>query len=199
MIHHQINLMVYWLPIRQRVESIILFFGIFEVDWCQCLMIGPRILCFVSMLIINAYMIVSFLKGMKLSGSVVGTALSSGSNFCLSALYGNILWKEQFNSTWWMGFATVMAGVVLLTTVTTNTDKKEENTKSVTATIKSYETPTISNYRLRAERSSSSSSTPSLSFAMSSSSPSQCCQTPVRNLPKSHSPSECRSIVLSTL
>eukprot|EP00980_Cylindrotheca_fusiformis_P000588 scaffold154_cov129-Cylindrotheca_fusiformis.AAC.5 len=59
---------------------------------------------------------------MKLSGSVVGTALSSGANFVLSALYGNLIWKEQFSRTWWIGFATVMAGVLLLTTVTTDTD-----------------------------------------------------------------------------
>jgi multidrug transporter EmrE-like cation transporter len=132
MIKYQINLMPYWRVARVKMEEAVLFLHVFEVDWCEFLMLGPRILCFVTMLIINAYMIASFLKGMKHSGSVVGTALSSGANFVLSALYGNVIWNEQFSQRWWIGFATVMAGVMLLTTVTTD-NKNDDNPKSARA------------------------------------------------------------------
>lgn len=142
MIKHHINLMPYWRIIREKLEGAILFFYVFEVDWCQFLMLWPRIFFFIAMLILNAFMIASFLKGMKHSGSVVGTALSSGANFVLSALYGNVIWKEQFSLTWWIGFATVMAGVLLLTTVTTDTETND-NTKSP----RSKPTMTTSNFR----------------------------------------------------
>jgi multidrug transporter EmrE-like cation transporter len=122
MIQYDINLMNHWRVARKGLEDVIVFLNIFEVDWCQFLMLGPRIMCFIGMLVVNAYMIASFLKGMKHSGSVVGTALSSGSNFVFSALYGNLIWQEKFSTTWWLGFATVLAGVSILTTVTIDDD-----------------------------------------------------------------------------
>lgn len=114
------------------MEDLLLQLQIFEVEWCQALLLGPRIGCFVLMLILNAYMIASFLRGMKESGSVVGTALSSGANFVFSALYGYILWGERYSQTWWIGFSTVMAGVFLLTTTVAAESKRIEkpSTKS---------------------------------------------------------------------
>lgn len=141
MIKYDINLMPYWRTCRLKLEDLVLQVHIFEVDWCQALMLVPRIGCFVLMLIINAYMIASFLKGMKDSGSVVGTALSSGANFVFSALYGYILWGERFSQTWWMGFATVLLGVFLLTTtVSTEPQRRkvsrlDEVRPSVTTTV----------------------------------------------------------------
>lgn len=129
MIKYDINLMPYWRIFRLKLEDALLQLHIFEVEWCQALLLGPRIGCFVAMLILNAYMIASFLKGMKDSGSVVGTALSSGANFVFSALYGYILWGERFSQTWWIGFSTVMAGVVLLTTAVAAEPKRKSPTR----------------------------------------------------------------------
>jgi len=86
----------------------------------------PRGLCLAAMILCNAVMLACFLRGLRESGSVAGTALSSASNFITSALLGSVLWNETFGGRWgWIGFAMVVSGTVLLSTVgsssTTNT------------------------------------------------------------------------------
>ncbi len=118
MIHYRINLMPYVQHIRiYWIQETASKLHIFEVDWCQTLLLGPRLLCFIAMLLMNAYMLAAFLKGMKYSGSVVGTAITTACNFTMSAFWGALVWNERFVSTWWLGFSCVLAGVLLLSTV----------------------------------------------------------------------------------
>lgn len=71
------------------------------------------------MLVTNVYMIASFLRGIQESGSVGGTSLSTAANFASSAIYGKILWNEQMNGRWCLGFSCVLIGVVILSSETT--------------------------------------------------------------------------------
>lgn len=73
-----------------------------------------RGLCLAGMIACNALMLGFFLKGMEESGSVAGTALSTASNFIVSAFFGCALWGERFSVLWWAGFGMVMSGVLLL-------------------------------------------------------------------------------------
>lgn len=84
-----------------------------------------RGLCFAGMIICNAYMLGTFLKGMEESGSVAGTALSTASNFVVSACYGYVLWGERFSVIWWTGFSMVITGVMLLSVA--NTPRSNES------------------------------------------------------------------------
>ena len=53
-----------------------------------------RGLCLLLMIACNALMLGGFLRGMEESGSVAGTALASAANFCVSAIYGYVLFAE---------------------------------------------------------------------------------------------------------
>jgi drug/metabolite transporter (DMT)-like permease len=75
-----------------------------------------RAICFLLMLGCNAGMLGSFLSGMEESGSVAGTSLSTAANFSVSAFLGYLLWGEQFNVSWWLGFGMVILGVFILST-----------------------------------------------------------------------------------
>ena len=120
MILYGINGMKGFQILRTKIiEPIILALNLFEIDGCHTVLLIPRILLFVGMLLLNAYMIASFLKGMNESGSVVGTALSSASNFTCSAIFGYFVWNERFAAAWWFGFVSVLTGVLLLSTVQT--------------------------------------------------------------------------------
>ena len=77
-------------------------------------LVVARGLCFACMIACNAYMLGTFLKGMEESGSVAGTALSTASNFVVSACFGYVLWGERFSVLWWTGFGMVISGVMLL-------------------------------------------------------------------------------------
>lgn len=76
-----------------------------------------RACCLLLMIACNAIMLGSFVQGMKESGSIAGTALSSAANFGSSALYGYILLGEHFSVQWWCGFAMVILGVILLSSI----------------------------------------------------------------------------------
>ena len=120
MIKYGINLMPYWKILRTRVlEEVAVRFYLFEIDYCQLSIALPvRIICIVAMLVTNAYMIASFLRGIQESGSVGGTSLSTAANFASSAIYGKILWGEQMNGMWCLGFSCVIVGVVILSSET---------------------------------------------------------------------------------
>lgn len=129
MVQYRIDLMPYWKGVRTNVvEEIGLGLHLFEVDYGQLLVVLPlRILCVVAMLVTNVYMIASFLRGIQDSGSVGGTSLSTAANFVSSAVYGKLLWGEQMNGRWTIGFLCVLIGVVILSSETT---EKEENGSS---------------------------------------------------------------------
>jgi multidrug transporter EmrE-like cation transporter len=133
MIRHRINLMPYVQHLRiSWIQATALQLHIFEVDWCQFLMLGPRLVCFIAMLVMNAYMLAAFLKGMQLSGSVVGTAITTACNFATSALWGALVWNERFVSMWWLGFSCVLAGVLLLSSTQ---QPPEETSKSAARSL----------------------------------------------------------------
>jgi drug/metabolite transporter (DMT)-like permease len=76
------------------------------------------------MLVCNALMLGSFVKGMQECGSVAGTALSSAANFSVSAFIGWLLFREEFSSRWWLGFAMVLIGTILLFGIQAKEDEK---------------------------------------------------------------------------
>jgi hypothetical protein len=142
MIKYRINLMPYWKILRRRVlEEVAIRFHLFEVDYCQLFIVLPvRIICIIAMLVTNVYMIASFLKGIQESGSVVGTSLSTAANFASSAIYGKILWDEQMNGRWCLGFCCVLIGVVILSSETTDDKKGDTAGADIRTRIKKFET-----------------------------------------------------------
>ena len=64
----------------------------------------------IFMVFINAMMMGSFLEGLEESGSVAAVALSTASNFSVSALYGVLFFKEQVNMMWCVGFIMILIG-----------------------------------------------------------------------------------------
>jgi len=91
--------------------------------YCRVLELIPRGVCILLMISCNAIMLGSFLEGLRESGSVAGVALSSAANFTASAFYGYMLWGERFTTKWWIGFAMVIIGVMILSTVQSTTTK----------------------------------------------------------------------------
>jgi drug/metabolite transporter (DMT)-like permease len=88
-----------------------------SVALCRAAELVPRGICLAAMILSNALMLGSFLKGMEESGSVAGTALATASNFIVSAAYGYLLWEDRFPLAWLLGFGMVVAGAMLLSTV----------------------------------------------------------------------------------
>jgi multidrug transporter EmrE-like cation transporter len=117
MVKYRIVLMHKWKYLQQVIQNVALDLHIFEVEWCQTLSWIPRVLCLLLVVTLNVFMVASFLRGIRESGSVAGTALSSASNFACSAMYGYLFYNETFTQTWWMGFASVVSGVLILSTV----------------------------------------------------------------------------------
>lgn len=124
MIKYRINLMPYWKTLQRNViEEVAIRFHMFEIDYCQlCIVLPVRIFCVVAMIVTNVYMIASFVRGIQESGSVGGTSLSTAANFASSAVYGKILWDEQMNARWCLGFSCVLIGVVILSSETTTAE-----------------------------------------------------------------------------
>jgi hypothetical protein len=153
MVRYRINLTHLFRVTQAVFQDWISELGIFEVDWCHFGLVVPRIACLIVMILLNAFMIAAFLKGLNVSGSVVGTALSSASNFSASALYGGLLWKERFATTWWIGFGCVMTGVLVLSSVQAVAEEKKEDSsyrrsggktkKSFPGAVSTNERPTI--------------------------------------------------------
>ncbi|KAG7358045.1 MYND finger domain containing protein [Nitzschia inconspicua] len=134
MIKRRINLMPYFTMFRKTTENWILRLYIFEVDYCQVLTLPMRLCCIVGMIVMNAYMIASFLRGMQESGSVIGPSLSTAANFTTSAIYGALLWHERMNLQWCVGFVCLLVGVMLLSNTTPSDDDERRPSSSATTT-----------------------------------------------------------------
>jgi drug/metabolite transporter (DMT)-like permease len=89
-----------------------------------------RCICLVGMIVCNIYMIGTFLKGMDESGTIAGTALSTASNFIVSAMYGYYIWEERHTIHWWFGFAMVGTGMTILTQCCSTKATNQENVTS---------------------------------------------------------------------
>jgi hypothetical protein len=86
----------------------------------------PRLVCLLGMIVMNAFMMGTFLEGMEESGSVAGTGLATAANFGTSALLGIWLWDEKVNEIWLVGFSLVLCGALLLSQVqSVNTSTKK--------------------------------------------------------------------------
>mmetsp|Transcript_13855 Transcript_13855/g.18159 ORF Transcript_13855/g.18159 Transcript_13855/m.18159 type:complete len:161 (-) Transcript_13855:696-1178(-) len=83
---------------------------------------GARGVFVIAMLLINAIMMGSFLEGLQESGSVAAVALSTAANFSASAILGIVLFGENVNEVWLVGFLMILAGIFLLTQVKAKTD-----------------------------------------------------------------------------
>lgn len=105
-----------------------------QYDICTwiCSVFLARGLCLVAMLLCNAAMLGTFLRGLEESGSVAGTALSTAFNFFASAAYGYFLWGERFSPTWWAGFTMVTSGMMLLLLSSSNSAKGNDIPKQPT-------------------------------------------------------------------
>jgi multidrug transporter EmrE-like cation transporter len=77
----------------------------------------------------NAAMMATFLDGMNESGTVAGTALANAANFTLSAIYGVLFFEESITTLWLIGFAMILTGAWILSTIqlkgNSNVEKKE--------------------------------------------------------------------------
>jgi hypothetical protein len=127
MIKQRINLMPQFTKFRKTMEGLVLQLYVFEVDYCQVLTLPARLLCIVGMIVLNAYMIASFLRGIQESGSVVAPSLTTASNFTVSAIYGALVWHERMNLQWCAGFVCVLLGVMLLSNTTTQVEGDDDN------------------------------------------------------------------------
>lgn len=88
---------------------------------CFVASIVPRGVCLLLMVGLNALMMGAFLSGMNESGSVAATAMSTAANFSFSAAYGILLFDESVTPTWMAGFAMILCGVWMLSTVNLKT------------------------------------------------------------------------------
>ena len=134
MIKYHINLMTFWKMLRTNViEELAIRLHLFEMDYCQLFFILPvRLVCIIAMILTNAYMVASFLRGIQESGSVAGTSLSTSANFASSAVYGAFFFNERMNEKWCIGFTCILFGVMILSNVQFGAidDKKVDATKS---------------------------------------------------------------------
>ena len=140
LVRFRIVVLPYWKFMMRGFQWTALTLNLFEIDWCHATLLVPRIIGFVFVLVTNGLMVAYFLKGIQASGSVAGPALSSAMNFISSAAYGYMLWGEAFNEKWWLGFTSVLIGVMILSTVpaTRSTGNAPTQTTGTATTTKKY-------------------------------------------------------------
>ncbi|PKK64636.1 hypothetical protein RhiirC2_666035, partial [Rhizophagus irregularis] len=74
-----------------------------------------RIFCFGSIFICNALMWTFFTKALnKSSSSLQVTVLNSATNFCMTAILGNIIFGETLSLQWWFGASLIVIGTLLV-------------------------------------------------------------------------------------
>lgn len=71
------------------------------------------------MLVSNALVWTFFVRALHASGgSLVATVTSASTNYCLSALFGALLFGESTSLVWWGGTSLVLVGLILIGTDT---------------------------------------------------------------------------------
>ncbi|KAG9298345.1 hypothetical protein G9A89_002833 [Geosiphon pyriformis] len=74
-----------------------------------------RICCFASVFICNALMWTLFTKALNRStSSIQVTVFNSATNFCMTAIFGSLLFGETLNLQWWLGASLIISGTVLV-------------------------------------------------------------------------------------
>ncbi|CAB4424570.1 hypothetical protein RhiirA5_429059 [Rhizophagus irregularis] len=83
-----------------------------DTNWIMYLI---RIFCFGSIFICNALMWTFFTKALnKSSSSLQVTVLNSATNFCMTAILGNIIFGETLSLQWWFGASLIVIGTLLV-------------------------------------------------------------------------------------
>lgn len=104
-------------PISKHTYELCVMHVSSDDSLCNAVTLLVRGVCLLSMVAVNALMMSSFLEGMQESGSVSASALSTASNFSVSAIYGLVLFDESMNAMWCVGFSMIMIGVWMLSSV----------------------------------------------------------------------------------
>ncbi|CAG8445279.1 14719_t:CDS:2 [Funneliformis caledonium] len=74
-----------------------------------------RICCFGSIFICNTLMWTFFTKALnKSSSSLQVTVLNTATNFCMTAVLGNIIFGEILSLQWWIGASLIVIGTLLV-------------------------------------------------------------------------------------
>ncbi|GBC03865.1 hypothetical protein RclHR1_05380002 [Rhizophagus clarus] len=83
-----------------------------DTNW---IMYFIRISCFGSIFMCNALMWTFFTKALnKSSSSLQVTVLNSATNFCMTAILGNIIFGEALSLQWWFGASLIVIGTLLV-------------------------------------------------------------------------------------
>jgi len=80
-------------------------------------------------IISNALVWRFFVKGLHNNNesALVPTMISTAANFCLSGLFGFIIFNEKANSLWWLGLIMVLAGLYLIVSDKNLSEVRDEN------------------------------------------------------------------------
>lgn len=81
---------------------------------CHGVALATRGGLFACMLMLNVMMLNMSVKGLRISGSVTATVLTSAVNFILSAVLGFAFFGEVLPPLWWAGACLIIAGVLLV-------------------------------------------------------------------------------------
>ena len=92
---------------------------------CKAVEVCIRGLCLLLMILTNAVMMTTFLDGINESGTVAGTALANAANFTLSAIYGVLFFEESITTMWIVGFAMILAGAWILSSIQMKENKAD--------------------------------------------------------------------------
>ena len=111
-----------------------------ESPLCNSITWVTRGTLFAILITINSLALGLNLRGMSQMGSTLGTILSTGTNFSMSAFLGYLLFHEQLTLQWWIGASFIIIGTLLISigTSTGSTDKEiSTTTTTTTATSRS--------------------------------------------------------------
>jgi len=76
-----------------------------------------RLASFLCLFLCNALMWAYFTKALSVSSSSIQvTVINSATNFCLTAILGNLIFNEPLSLQWWFGASLIVTGTVLLNT-----------------------------------------------------------------------------------
>ena len=96
---------------------------------CKVVEVCIRGVCLLLMILTNAAMLATFVDGMNESGTVAGTALANAANFSLSAIYGVIFFEESITTMWMVGFAMILVGAWILSSIQLKGSNVDANVK----------------------------------------------------------------------
>lgn len=85
-----------------------------SVEMCDYVIYIGRLLALGGIIMSNACNVGYFLKAMKENNTVIVVVISSAVNFLISGFLGQILFAELVSSSWFVGSALIVIGLVLV-------------------------------------------------------------------------------------